>query len=325
MTSGGDAVESFFAGYVEDDGRVVRHDEGDDTVSEGQAYAMLLAVAAGDRARFQRVWSWTKEHLRRPDGLLAWRWKDGKVADPSPATDADLDAARALVQAGRRFASPLLGREGARIATAVLEHETLELGGQLVLVAGPWAVKGRIVNPSYVSPCTYAELGAHTGDGRWERLRDSGLGMARAWAAEGRLPPDWAKVVEGARLEPIGSPGRPERGPRNGLDAARLPFRLSEGCDEEATELAGQFWDRLRVLEGGGAALAYGLDKRRLEPAEHPLGLGLRGRPRSPPVAMTTLNRSLTGPPTSSAVTPPTTGQPCWRSARCSLEGAKGE
>lgn len=146
-----------------------------------------------------------------------------------------------------------------------------------MLVAGPWAVKGRIVNPSYVSPCTYAELGAHTGDGRWERLRDSGLGMARAWAAEGRLPPDWAKVVEGARLEPIGSPGRPERGPRNGLDAARLPFRLSEGCDEEATELAGQFWDRLRVLEGGGAALAYGLDERRLEPAEHPLGLVAAG------------------------------------------------
>lgn len=73
VTSGHDAVESFFAGYVDDDGRVVRHDEGGDTVREGQAYAMLLAVAAGDRSRFHRIWSWTKEHLQRPDGLLAWR------------------------------------------------------------------------------------------------------------------------------------------------------------------------------------------------------------------------------------------------------------
>ena len=67
-TSGG-----FLDRYVDGDGRVVRHDQGGDTVSEGQAYAMLLSVAADDRSRFDRVWGWTRAHLRRSDGLLRSR------------------------------------------------------------------------------------------------------------------------------------------------------------------------------------------------------------------------------------------------------------
>jgi endo-1,4-beta-D-glucanase Y len=68
-----DPAERFLDRYVEDDGRVVRHDQGGDTVSEGQAYALLLAVAADDEERFARVWRWTDANLRRHDGLLAWR------------------------------------------------------------------------------------------------------------------------------------------------------------------------------------------------------------------------------------------------------------
>src|SRR5207237_725785 len=51
-------AERFMRRYVDADGRVVRRDQGGDTVSEGQAYAMLLAVALDDRARFDRVWDW---------------------------------------------------------------------------------------------------------------------------------------------------------------------------------------------------------------------------------------------------------------------------
>ena len=42
------AGQKFLDEYVEPDGRVVRHDEGGDVVSEGQAYGMLIAVAVGD-------------------------------------------------------------------------------------------------------------------------------------------------------------------------------------------------------------------------------------------------------------------------------------
>src|SRR4051812_42551838 len=46
----------FLDTYVEADGRVARHDQGDDTVSEGQSYALVLALVAGDTATFDRVW-----------------------------------------------------------------------------------------------------------------------------------------------------------------------------------------------------------------------------------------------------------------------------
>ncbi|HET7488644.1 MAG TPA: glycosyl hydrolase family 8 [Acidimicrobiales bacterium] len=264
------AVADFFARYVDGDGRVVRRDQGGDTVSEGQAYAMLLAVAVGDRARFERVWGWAAANLQRPDGLLSWRWAEGRVADPSPAADADLDAARALVRAGSRFDAPALGAAGRRVATAVLDHETVTAGGRRVLVAGPWAVDRRVVNPSYVSPCTYAELGEATGDGRWGALAAGDEAVLGGLLATG-LPPDWAVVGDDGKARPAASPAGTGEG-RYGFDAARVPFRLAEGCGE-GPALARRLWVRLAPLDGQGGAMAYALDGRRLVAGEHPVGL----------------------------------------------------
>ncbi|WP_295787969.1 glycosyl hydrolase family 8, partial [uncultured Microbacterium sp.] len=54
-------AEAFLDTYV-DAGRVVRTDQGGDTVSEGQAYGLLLAVAADDPSRFDSIWEWTTTH-----------------------------------------------------------------------------------------------------------------------------------------------------------------------------------------------------------------------------------------------------------------------
>src|SRR5438067_11250923 len=82
-SSGGRPVAGtdFFDHYVAADGRVVRHDQGGDTVSEGQAYALLLAARQGDHAAFHRVWRWTRGELQQRDGLFAWHWRDGRVID----------------------------------------------------------------------------------------------------------------------------------------------------------------------------------------------------------------------------------------------------
>lgn len=264
---------AFFDRYLDGDGRVVRRDQGDDTVSEGQAYGMLLAVAAGDRERFERIWSWTGAHLLRPDGLLSWHWSGGRVVDASPASDADVDAARALVLAGRRFGAPDLTAAGARMAAAVLEHETLRAGDHLVLVAGPWAVERRIANPSYFAPCAFADLMEATGDGRWGELRDSSYRLVEGLLAGGRLPPDWASVGEDGALRPIGPPGAPGGPPRYGLDAVRLPFRLSEPCGGAGARLAARMWAHLDRSAGRGGAIAYDLDGRRVDGSDHPAAL----------------------------------------------------
>jgi endo-1,4-beta-D-glucanase Y len=225
-----DAAQRFLDGYLADDGRVVRRDQGGDTVSEGQAYAMLLAVALGDERRFDLAWTWARDHLRRPDGLLAWHWDDGQVVDGEPAADADLDAARALLLAGRRFGRADLAEEGGRLGDAIRAHEAV---GDLV-VAGPWARSEAVVNPSYLSPRAFDELG-------WAAATAS---TRRLIGALPGLPPDWARL-EGDVVTPTGPP-RSGEPPAYGHDAARVPLRLAESCAAEDRALAARAWPALR-------------------------------------------------------------------------------
>ncbi|MGH3099828.1 MAG: glycosyl hydrolase family 8, partial [Thermoleophilia bacterium] len=98
-----DAANAFLRTYTTDGGRIQRTDQGGDTVGEGQAYGLLAAAAVGDEQRFDEIWAWTEQNMLNSDGLLAFRWVNGKVVDPTPAADADLDAARALLVASCRF------------------------------------------------------------------------------------------------------------------------------------------------------------------------------------------------------------------------------
>ena len=168
-----EASHRFLERYVEPDGRVVRRDQGNDTVSEGQAYGMLLAVAVGNEDTFRSIWAWTTRHLQRPDGLLSWRWADGAVADANSAADADLDAARALVLGGERFADAALTAAGVRLGQAILDGETVSTPAGRILTAGSWTAVGSppwTINPSYASPVAAELLHAASGDSRWVDL-----------------------------------------------------------------------------------------------------------------------------------------------------------
>jgi endo-1,4-beta-D-glucanase Y len=245
------AAERFLDGYVEGDGRVVRRDQGGDTVSEGQAYAMLLAVASGDAGRFATVWRWTRNHLQRRDGLLAWHWSRGRVADSQPAADADLDAARALALAARRFHRPGYRAAARRLGAAILRNETVRSGGDPVLVAGPWARAQRTINPSYFSPRAYGVLGR---DPRWRGMGRSSTRLARKLTRHG-LPPDWAHLAPyGVAPAPAPRTGEP---PRHGYDAIRLPLRFAESCNRADRAVAASLWPRLRSAPG---APVRGLD-----------------------------------------------------------------
>jgi endoglucanase len=241
------AADTFLEHYLDADGRVVRHDQGGDTVSEGQAYALLVTALTGDERRFERAWRWTRTHLQRADGLLAWHWRDGRVVDPHPAADADLDAARALALAARRFRRPALRAQARRIAAAVLARETRDG----VLMAGPWAGDRGVINPSYVAPAAATTL-ARLGHARaWRAVRAQGLATARALTAGPQLPPDWAVVAtdpdSGSQATTaVGPPGDSSATPVYGYDAVRLPIRLAEACDPRARRLAVALWPLLR-------------------------------------------------------------------------------
>src|SRR4051812_20411387 len=200
------AGQRFLDRYVTGDGRVSRLDQGGDTVGKGQAYGMLVAAAIGDSKRFDSIWGWTKGNIRRKDGLISFLWRDGKVVDPQAASDADVDAARALLVGSCRFKRPELKQEALELGKAILRVETASVKGQPVLAAGPWAVKKPItLNPSYFSPATFAALGIASGDGKWGSLSASSRSVTDALLqGSSRLPPDWA-LLDGDKPVPTGS------------------------------------------------------------------------------------------------------------------------
>ena len=86
---GGDGSgQEFFDRYLQPSGRIARTDEGDDTVSEGQSYGMLMAAAIGDRENFQRIWTWTDQTSNAVTGC--WRgggqWRHRRSSPPPTPT-----------------------------------------------------------------------------------------------------------------------------------------------------------------------------------------------------------------------------------------------
>ena len=245
-----DAASRFLTRFVEPDGRVVRHDQASDTVSEGQAYAMLLAVAVDDRGTFDRVWEWTTRHLQRPDGLLAWRWAAGAIVDPQPAADADLDAAWALARAAERWPDGAYDAAAGRLAAAVDAHETGALpDGRPVLVPGPWAReraaagRGLVLNPSYSSPAGEAFLveAGHLPAGRSAARLATMRAVIGQLVEHGGVPTDWVVVAPDGTVHSTAGPERSEAG-HFGWDAARVPLRLGTSCVRDDRTLAADLW-----------------------------------------------------------------------------------
>jgi endoglucanase len=269
------ASSRFLARYVTSDGRVIRHDQGGDIVSEGQAYGMLIAQVADQPALVRTIWSWTAGHLMQPDGLFAWHATgSGQIEDPQSATDADILIAYALL----RYAGPdqaALRGAGRRVAQAVLANESVDLpDGAPVLVAGPWAraKSPPVVDPSYLMPSVYDALARLTGDGRWRIARVAAVRLIGELTDSGRrLPPDWAQL-SGDRLVPIPAPSG-GAGAQYGLDAARVPIWFATACDAGARKLAGNWWRYQLESHGRSGQTALSIDGAPINPQTSPVTL----------------------------------------------------
>ena len=267
------AADRFLARYVTSDGRVIRHDQGGDIVSEGQAYAMLIAEVAQRPALVRTVWSWTSVHLGNSDGLFASHATgSGQIEDPHSATDADTLIAYALL----RYTGPdqaALRREGLRVADAVLAQESVPLpDGAPLPVAGPWARATDTVDPSYLMPSVFAALARLTGDERWTRAAGAAVTMIEALTDGGRrLPPDWARL-SGGHLHPIPNPGG-GAGVQYGFDAARLPIWFATACSAGARSLAAAWWRNVLATGDRSGAQALGLDGSAIDATPSPLPL----------------------------------------------------
>ena len=177
------AAKHFLDTYVKSNGRVAAHRPGRRHRRRGPG----LRDAARRRDR-------RREALRldlgldqgatsaATDGLIAFLWKDGKIVDPKPASDADVDAARALLTASCRFNRPGCAARRSSSARRSWTSETTDFQDAPLLVAGPWAAR----TPSHAQPQLL--LARHVrGARRRDRRRPLGQPWPRARASVDRL------------------------------------------------------------------------------------------------------------------------------------------
>jgi endo-1,4-beta-D-glucanase Y len=207
-----------------DGSAVVKKDAGS-VVSEGIAYGMLLSVAADDQALFDGLWKYYQDHLD-PNGLM--NWATG-ICDPpgnnnaNAATDGDLDAAMALVQAEARWPGAGYLAQAEALAQNVVTHETELCSGRAILrpgdeFGGCSDASSPRINPSYFAPGYYRVFSRlFPGQAeRWNALVTGSYDLYPIYQARmNGLVPDWSAVD-----------GSDWYGAGYSWDACRTPWRV---------------------------------------------------------------------------------------------------
>ncbi len=260
--------------YVHADGYVLdRTRGGGEVTSEGQAYALLRAAWMGDLATFERVLRWTDERLRRPDGLVSWRWAPGgagRLLDVNSATDADADLAFALIVAAARFERPSYLVRAREAVRAIRMASSIGVPAGWFPSAGNWATTSRVVNLSYFTPYAYPYFEAIDPDGGWREVTTIGYGLLDAAVrAPRRLPPDFMAIdLDGQ----IAQPTDPGLSRTFSFDAVRTYWRVELDCRLHGGDRACQHPSADGVTEilrrEGRLATEYDVTGRRLTNGE---------------------------------------------------------
>jgi endoglucanase len=212
--------------FVTADGRVIDTGNGNVSHTEGQSYAMVLATAYNDRATFDRVWKWTRDTLRRPDGLFSWRYMPGTndpIADRNNATDGDVMICWGLLRGAAKWHDSALRDEALTLAAALAKAVIVRDGSDAFLLPGAEGFTGpdkRVVNLSYWVFPALADIAKASADPVWPQVIITGKRLiADARFGTHQLPPDWLETS--GQLRP--AEGYP---PRFGYDAVRVPLYL---------------------------------------------------------------------------------------------------
>lgn len=150
------AWERYKARFMMPDGRIIDTANGNVSHTEGQGFAMLLAVANNDRPAFDKLWQWTDNTLRnKSNGLFYWRYNPvapDPIADKNNASDGDTLIAWALLRAQKQWQDKRYAIASDAITAALLKSTVVSFAGRQVMLPG---VKGfnlndhLNLNPSY--------------------------------------------------------------------------------------------------------------------------------------------------------------------------------
>lgn len=214
--------------YVErDDYAFVGRDYG--YVSSELAYGMLIMTMMDNASnntqpKFDRLLRAYDRHLDS-NGLSSWRiefkWttKKDTVDGYYAATDADLDAALALLLAYKQWGEERYLTRAKTLITNIWDHE-LDSTGNLLKPGDDWDL---YKNPSYLNFAAFRLFAQVDKSHDWKRIEEASWKMLQANTSApystSRLPSDWCTPD-----------GKPIRGKRNKIgmdwDAIRVPMRV---------------------------------------------------------------------------------------------------
>lgn len=237
-----EAWATYASRFITPEGRVVDNANKDISHSEGQGYAMLIAVRANDEETFTRIWDWTKSNLFvRNDQLAAWVWDpntDPHVRDTDDASDGNLLIAWALTEGGRQWEKNEYVDDARKIATTVGQSSLAQSKFGQVLLPGSKDYgsgdrpDGPVINLSYWVFPAFPRLASITQGTNWAQLAANGISIIRrARFGPERLPSDWISLARQAR---------PADNFPNvfGYDVIRVPLYLAWGHPQERKTLA---------------------------------------------------------------------------------------
>jgi endo-1,4-beta-D-glucanase Y len=221
----------------------VPRDDGD-CISEGVGYGMLLAAAFDDQEAFDKLWAYYKAH-QNANGVMSWQTAAcGASISSGSATDGELDAAMALIQAGCKWGGNYES-DALTLIGAVKNTEITDCNGQMVLKPGDDFGGCSETDPSYFAPAYYKVFEALTGDSTWGDLVDDSYSLlATLQANMDGLVPDWSDAD--------GNPLSGDQG-EYGPDASRTPWRVAMDYVWNNEPRAATFLDNVEsYVEGNG-------------------------------------------------------------------------
>ncbi|HEY9629964.1 MAG TPA: glycosyl hydrolase family 8 [Coleofasciculaceae cyanobacterium] len=203
--------------FIQADGRVVDWESNARSTSEGQAYAMLRSVLANDPDTFAQTLQWAENNLNRKgkegsdDSLWSWQWGQNDqgewtILDRNFASDADVDAATALILAARRWDRPdylalaqTKVKDVWKLATIALPRPR---GSEArYLLPGPLSSfqpqpNQIYFNPSYFAPYAFRLFAQVDSERDWMGMVDSSYEALRQSSAVSLvgLPSDWVAL-----------------------------------------------------------------------------------------------------------------------------------
>lgn len=211
-----------FKSHFISNGRVI-DDHGERSHSEGQGYAMLLAVAHDDRATFSQLLDWTNGHLKRDDGLYSWAWKNGRIEDPNNATDGDMLIAWALLRAGKWDREYF--HQGLAIVAQIRDRLVVRRQDGYFILPGLEGFQSGTelaINPSYWVYPALREFARYDDEAFWNEVIETGLRVVNKGASgPWHMTPDWISWPSGKPWD--------GRDPLSSYDALRIPLYLIWG------------------------------------------------------------------------------------------------